>query len=300
MSRFRVEHATTYTYPAGATLCSNIAHLQLRTTPTQAVRSSEIVIDPVPDDRSDAVDVFGNLRTHFSVERPHDRLVVTGRSVVDLVPPVHSDVHDIAWDDVRRAPLDPVTEVVHRLPSRLVPSLAHVAKFAEPSFTPGRPLRDAVAELTSRIHTEFAYDPTATTVATPLADVVAARRGVCQDFAHLAVGCLRSVGLAARYVSGYLETTPPPGQPKLIGADASHAWASVRCPDGTWLDFDPTNDSVAPADYVTVAWGRDYSDVVPVKGVFLSVGGSTSLAVSVDVARLDPATGERIDGAVAS
>jgi transglutaminase-like putative cysteine protease len=164
-----------------------------------------------------------------------------------------------------------------------------LADFALPSFTPGRPILAAAADLTRRIHTEFRYDPTATSVNTPPSEVLKTRRGVCQDFAHLAIGCLRSLGLPARYVSGYLLTTPPPGKPRLVGADASHAWFSVYTPDCDWVDYDPTNN-IRPSDqHVTLAWGRDYSDVCPIKGVFFG-GGQQVVQVSVDVTPLEGAS----------
>ncbi len=288
--RYRVRHVTTYGYASGATLATNLAHLRPRDTPTQRVLGSALDVDPVPDDRVDRLDAFGNHETWFSIEAPHDALVVTATSDVEVDPGRVPDAAHRPWTEARDAVLDPVAEHRFAIPSRLVPELAHVAKLGESCFGAGSSLHDGVAALTHRIFSEWAYDPTATTVATPLADVVAARRGVCQDFAHLAVGALRAVGLPARYVSGYLETFPPPGQPKLVGADASHAWAAVRCADGSWLDLDPTNDVVAPSTHVTVGWGRDYADVVPVKGVLLSPGGSTSLAVEVDVARAEPSS----------
>jgi transglutaminase-like putative cysteine protease len=177
------------------------------------------------------------------------------------------------------------------LPSPAVPSNALAADYARESFTPGRPLLEAALDLVSRIHRDFEYDPTSTTVATPLAEVLEQRRGVCQDFAHLAIAGLRGLGLAARYVSGYLETLPPPGQPKLRGADASHAWLALYCPEATeahgWVDLDPTNDCPISDQYITTAVGRDYQDVTPVRGVFYG-GGEHSLAVSVDVDRLGP------------
>jgi transglutaminase-like putative cysteine protease len=169
--------------------------------------------------------------------------------------------------------------------SPLVPLSVDVRAYAEPSFRVGRPLVDAVAELIERIFEDFVYDPGFTTVTTPLEQVLGFRRGVCQDFAHLAIGCLRSMGLAARYVSGYLETAPPPGEERMIGADASHAWPSVFIPGWGWLDVDPTNDRIVGSTYVTTAWGRDYSDVSPLKGIVFGGGHSHTLDVSVDVAR---------------
>lgn len=285
--RYEISHATIYRYSEPATMCTNLAHLTMRNRPGQVVHTSEVVIEPAPTDRRNGVDSFGNGTTYFTIEEPHDELTVTARSVVDLDGGEIPTSAQQPWEAARDAVLDPIDERPFALPSALVPELAHLGVLGESVFTPGRSLAEATAALTSRIHEEFLYDPTATTAATPLADAVAARRGVCQDFAHVAVGAMRMVGLPARYVSGYLETIPPPGVEKLVGADASHAWASVRCPDGTWLDLDPTNDVIAPSTHATVAWGRDYDDVVPVKGVLLSAGGSTQLVVQVDVARVE-------------
>jgi transglutaminase-like putative cysteine protease len=167
-----------------------------------------------------------------------------------------------------------------------VPLLDELERYATPSFAPGRSLLDSVGDLTSRLHADFRFQPGATNVSTPLSEVLEHRSGVCQDFAHLAVGCLRSMGLAARYVSGYIETLPPPGQAKLIGADATHAWCAVRLADGSWLDLDPTNAAVGPDHYLVVAWGRDYGDVAPVKGVVMSANDTMELSVAVDVVRV--------------
>jgi transglutaminase-like putative cysteine protease len=169
-----------------------------------------------------------------------------------------------------------------------VKARAELAEFAQGSFTPGRPWLEALLDLTRRIFEEFVYDPAATNVSTPLDTVLAMRRGVCQDFAHLQIGCLRSLGLPARYVSGYLQTTPPPGKPRLVGADASHAWLSAWCGAHGWVDVDPTNNVQPSLGHVTVAWGRDYSDVCPIKGVFIG-GGDHRMEVSVDVEPIHPA-----------
>jgi transglutaminase-like putative cysteine protease len=169
--------------------------------------------------------------------------------------------------------------------SALIPAGAELAAYARAAFPPGRPLLDAVLELTRRIHEDFTFDPEATTIATPLADVFTSRRGVCQDFARLEIACLRSLGLPARYVSGYLETVPPPGRSRLLGADASHAWLAVYCPESGWIHVDPTNNLLPSCTHVTVAWGRDYNDVSPIHGVILG-GGKHTLRVNVDVLRL--------------
>jgi transglutaminase-like putative cysteine protease len=197
-----------------------------------------------------------------------------------------------AWDAFAarlRGERDPEVVAARQflLDSPLVAASSELRAYAEPSFAPGRPLAEAVIDLTSRIHREFDYEPGSTKITTGLHEVLERRQGVCQDFAHLTIGALRSLGLPARYVSGYLETLPPPGKPKLVGADASHAWLSVFVPSTGWLDLDPTNDRVPNERYITTAWGRDYADVTPLKGVVFSSAKKQKLDVSVDVARLD-------------
>lgn len=285
--RFSVEHTTTYRYAAPASLCHSLAHLTPRSTVRQRVLSSSLDITPEPDDRRRRSDVHGNVVDHVAVQRPHDHLVVTARSLLELDPVDISPCAVEPWEQHRGAALVVGPERELLLSSPLVPLLEPVSDYAAPSFPPGRPLIEAVHELTSRLHDDLSFEPGSTTVSTPVHEVLERRRGVCQDFAHLAVACLRSCGLATRYVSGYLETLPPPGGPKLVGADATHAWVSVRLADGSWLDLDPTNDLVAPEHHLVVAWGRDYGDVVPLKGVVMSSQQEMELAVSVDVARVD-------------
>jgi transglutaminase-like putative cysteine protease len=275
--RYRVAHNTRYRYASVATLCYNQAYLLLRDTPTQHVVATDLVVEPEPDDRTERLDVYGNRVCFFTVERPHRELGVAATSEVELSIPSATAAAAMPWESARDAGDLPVTEVSFVLESPLVPLVAELVSYATPSFAPGRPLLEAVTELNRRIYEDF------TTVATPLADVLAGRRGVCQDFAHLAVGCLRAMGLPARYVSGYLETRPPPGRPRVVGADASHAWCAVRAHDGSWIDLDPTNCLVFPTSHITLAWGRDYADVVPLKGVMQWAGGATSLTVQVDV-----------------
>jgi transglutaminase-like putative cysteine protease len=232
------------------------------------------------------VDYFGNPMTFFATQSAHKRLSVQARSTVEvnLLPqPVLSSAP--AWEraaDRTSMPLDAIECVLDPAPPRL---RAALAAYTRASFRAERPLLEAVADLTARIHAEFTYDRGATTVATPLAQVFSSRRGVCQDFARLEVACLRSLGLAARYVSGYLETTPPAGVSRLIGADASHAWLAVHAPGLGWVDVDPTNNLFPSDRHITLAWGRDYSDVSPIRGVILG-GGEHSLRVSVDVSRV--------------
>lgn len=288
MSRtiYRVNHVTRYRYEEPAALCVNQAHLTPRRTPAQEVVWSDLVIDPVPDDWSERLDVFGNRTSYFAIERPHAELTVTATCLVTRRPLEPGDAAQLGWEAAR----DAATGVDERdlvLETPSVPHLDELVRWAGESFGPGRPLLDVVTDLLGRIGATYAYDPHATSVSTPLDEVVHRRRGVCQDFAHLLLAALRSHGLPARYVSGYLETLPPPGEPKLVGADASHAWCAVRLADGSWLDLDPTNDQVAPLHHVTLAWGRDYRDVAPLQGVVLSASASAQLDVEVDVERIE-------------
>lgn len=286
---YRVRHQTTYTYAGPVEQSYNEAHLRPRPTAAQRVIAHDVVVDPPPSTWSEHLDPFGNTVHAFVVRGGFDQLTVTATSVVALAGPTGAPHPDgPPWETARRlidADRRSSSREARRLrsASRLVPGAPELAEYGAVSFTPGRPLVEATADLCGRIQREFTYDPGFTSVTTPLLTAFAARRGVCQDFAHLAVGCLRGLGLAARYVSGYLETVPPPGQARQVGADASHAWASVYIPGWGWLDFDPTNDRIAPDSYVTVAWGRDYLDVSPLRGSVEGGGGSHTLQVEVDV-----------------
>ncbi len=287
---YRIVHRTTYRYNAPVSRARNEAHLRPRDSEHQRCLSSEIVVDPTPASWSERTDFFGNPVVSFAVDGPFSELTVTSTSSVSVsaresVPPAGSrweEARDTLAGDLSAETLS-AREFCFESP--LVPLSAGVRSYAEPSFPAGRPLGEAVSELTERIFVDVLYDPGFTTVTTPLDEVLGFRRGVCQDFAHLAIGCLRSVGLAARYVSGYLETAPPAGGERLIGADASHAWPSVFFPGWGWLDVDPTNDQIVGSSYVTTAWGRDYSDVSPLKGIVFGGGASHTLDVSVDVSR---------------
>jgi transglutaminase-like putative cysteine protease len=240
-------------------------------------------ITPLPATQSERTDYFGNRVTLFTIQEPHELLEIEARSVVEIdVDAVPWTTHSPAWDEVAaRLPEDPeVCQFVYESPR--VQTGPEFGEYAKPSFPRGRPLAEAVLDLTARIHGDFRFDRKATGVRTKPAEVLALRRGVCQDFAQLQIACLRSLNLAARYVSGYLRTTPPPGRPRLKGADASHAWVSVYCPGAGWLDVDPTNNLVPSDSHVTLAWGRDYGDVSPVRGVI--VGGlDHTLEVAVDM-----------------
>ncbi len=262
-------------------------------TPWQVVESSEVSIDPPPDRRDEYLDVFGNRIVQFGVHHLHDHVVIDAESVVRLLERPDA-VDGTPWEDVAASVrvvsgADALEIGPFVGASNLVDPAADAAALGElvtPSFPPGRGVVDGARALCSAIFEEFAYDPTFTETTTPLTEVLSARRGVCQDFAHLAIACLRLLGLPARYVSGYLETEPPPGQPRLVGADASHAWCAVWTPLAGWVDFDPTNGHLPVSRHVTVAWGRDYADVAPVRGVVIGPTAEQELDVSVDVAPL--------------
>jgi transglutaminase-like putative cysteine protease len=278
---YEIRHVTTYHYSEPVALCHNVVHLTPRICARQACRRTELTIDPEPAVVWTGRDYFDNPATFFAVQEAHRRLTLTARHTIEVFPPPPPPATP-AWEVARNAARSDAEACQYLFDSPYVQCGADLAEYARPSFPPGRPLLGAALDLAGRIHREFRYDPGATSVTTPLREVLVGRRGVCQDFAHLAVGCLRSLGLAARYVSGYLRTVPPPGRPRLVGADASHAWASVFAPGVGWLDIDPTNDRAAGEDHVVLGWGRDYDDVSPVKGVLLGSGKHT-VGVSVDV-----------------
>ena len=283
-----MRHRTTYRYGAPVERCRNEVHLRPRDTPNQVCLEHEFRSDPLPVSWSERLDHFGNTVTGFAVDGPFDILEVIATSVVETSAPPAPDPLGPSWTEVRdllATDLNP--EVIEArefcFSSPLVPETPAAFGWATSSFPAGRPLVEAVTDLNMRIHSEFDYVPGTTSVSTPSADVLEHRSGVCQDFAHLAIAALRSLGLAARYVSGYLETNPPPGAPRLVGADASHAWFSVFVPGHGWFDLDPTNNVPTGEHHVTTAWGRDYGDVPPVKGIVFGGGSQPELAVAVDV-----------------
>ncbi|MDX2167920.1 MAG: transglutaminase family protein [Deltaproteobacteria bacterium] len=290
--RYRVVHTTRYAYGAPVVLAHNEARLQPRATARQACALSQVTIDPLPAVVATREDFFGNRVLYFALQDAHDRLVVTASSEVEVAAPAPVALDAGPSWEAARARLASPDEAEARaarqfvLDSPCAAAGADVRAYAEPSFVAERPLLAAVADLSARIHRDFRFDPESTTVATPVSEVLAQRHGVCQDFAHLAIACLRAMGLPARYVSGYLETLPPPGQPRLQGADVSHAWFAVHAPGIGWVDFDPTNDLLPDERHVTTAWGRDYADVTPLKGVIFG-GGAHTLEVAVDMVRLD-------------
>jgi len=294
---YRVEHTTKYVYTSAVATSQHVAYLRPRELPYQHVRHHELNVAPAPATGSRRTDAFGNVVNHFQILRPHSALIVESVGVVEVCPRGELDIGSSPrWESVARelsgrsATLPPgVAQFAH--PSTYLPFSEAMGQFARPSFPSGEPLLAGAIAMMERMHEEFIFDATATTVTTPLSRVLDDRRGVCQDFAHVAISCLRALGLAARYVSGYLLTDPPPGQPRLAGADASHAWLSVFCPQNGWVDLDPTNNVVAGERHVTVAWGRDYGDVSPLRGVLLG-GARHRLYVGVSVVPVDelPAT----------
>jgi transglutaminase-like putative cysteine protease len=290
---FEVVHTTEYDYSESVSVSHHVARLCPRELPRQHCVQHELQIDPAPAVRATHVDYFGNTMTFFAMQGAHSRLTVRACSTVAVRAATRPEPFDTPpWDAWLEQPAFPLDAIEFALESPLRRSGvagaagADLAAYARRSFPPGRPLIEAVIELTGRIHDDFTYDSRATTVATPLADVFRSRRGVCQDFAHLEIACLRSLGLPARYISGYLETMPPSGTPRLVGADASHAWLAVYSPGVGWIDVDPTNNVLPSGSHVTLAWGRDYGDVSPIRGVILG-GGGHSLRVNVGVTRLE-------------
>lgn len=293
MTVYRVVHRTGYDYGATMSDGYSITCLSPRDTEWQTVRRFEIELDPPASEIDDTVDLFGNRIHQFGFHEPHDEMSIEAVSEVDLRPrPAPSDAttsSDVAAMSAALEGDDALSVRMFRASSSLVDLQAirpALQPLVDEVLPPGVGVVEGLAALCRRIHETFDFDTEFTTVSTPLAEVVSGRRGVCQDFAHLAVACARLAGLAARYVSGYIETVPPPGEDKLVGADASHAWCSVWTPNAGWVDFDPTNGHLPVNDHVTTAWGRDYADVIPVRGVMIGPRARQRLHVSVDVSRL--------------
>ena len=290
MRAYRVWHRTAYTYSKPVQDSVGQFHLVPRPLPWQRVEASDVVVSPPPEDLSADRDYFGNSSTYFHVTDPHDELTITSSSEVTVDDPVYDQgALDQPWERARPL-LHPEVPGAWRateyaLESTRARHVSEATAYGAESLTPGRPLGEAATDLMQRIFRDFTYDKTATTVTSTVADAMRKRAGVCQDFAHVAISCLRGLGLPVRYVSGYLETLPPPGQVKLQGADASHAWFSVLLPDHGWIDFDPTNDKIAAEQHITTAVGRDFQDVTPLRGIFYG-GGGHELRVAVDVNRI--------------
>jgi transglutaminase-like putative cysteine protease len=285
-----VIHETRYDYAPAVKTAQHMAHLKPAHNARQQVLKHALVISPAPAQRSEASDVYGNTRAFFSLQSAHEVLKVVAESLV-ATSAAAAPGNKIPWEEAREhlryhraAEYDPAAEFAFASPH--VPRHDNFLAYARPSFTSGRPLLEAAHDLMERIHSDFVYEPQATDVSTPALEALEMRRGVCQDFAHVMLACLRSLGLPARYVSGYLLTEPAPGRPRLVGSDASHAWVSIYLPgtdgSGEWSDLDPTNSRAPGEDYVVLAIGRDYSDVSPIRGV-IHGGARHELHVAVTV-----------------
>jgi len=285
---FEVTHCTAFRYSSSVAVSHNLLRLTPRRMLRQRPFSHAIELNPAPEASSRHFDCFGNEVMFATIAEAHKELRVISRSTVALGPATIPDKDETpSWEQAvqisrtdRTASCREALEFV--FPSSMAPVDDKYAGYARPSFEPGRPILEAVLDLTERIYREFTFDPAATTIATPLDQVLREKRGVCQDFAHFQIACLRSLDIPARYVSGYIETLPPPGQSKLAGADASHAWTSFFCPGMGWIDVDPTNNLLPSMQHITLAWGRDYGDVSPIRGVVIG-GDKHALSVTVDV-----------------
>jgi len=290
--KYSIKHTTEYHYNHLVDLCHSEARLLVREASNQHCLSSQLQINPVPNDLYQRRDYFGNKVSCFSLQQPHSQLIVTSFSEVEVENKnLIINVAGISWEGAleqlkinQPATVELPLIQIYALDSALASSSVDIKTYATESFQTGKSVAAVAEDLTRRIFQDFSYDSSFTTISTPLATVLEHKRGVCQDFAHLAIACFRSFGLPARYVSGYIETTPPPGVVKLAGSDASHAWFSVYQPDNGWQDFDPTNNCKVGEQHITLAWGRDYNDVTPLKG--LAIGSSQQqISVSVDVQR---------------
>jgi transglutaminase-like putative cysteine protease len=286
--KLEVSHSTTYSYRLPVAQSHHAVHLEPRPLPRQSVIHHSLLIDPAPVTRSVVIDDFGNPTLLLRIDEEHTEFGIHARSTVELVPPPQIDLDATCpWEHVqelaRRPNLEFDADVLQfTCRSRQTPISRDLLAFVKPLFPAGRPVLVGAMELTRRIFNEFKFDPAATDISTPISRVLEMRRGVCQDFAHLSIAALRALGVPARYVSGYLLTRPPPGQSKLKGADASHAWLSVWAPETGWVDFDPTNGIMPSTEHVTVAYGRDYDDVCPISGILLG-GADQRMTVAVDV-----------------
>ncbi len=290
--KYRIEHKTTYKYSKDVSLTQNHARLTPLNLHNQTCLHTQLIVTPTPDYAVKVRDRFANIVTVFEVPTQHKVMEVTAISEVEVIAAQANDLFakNISWESVREELANPFdNDYLDALPYVISTSLTtanqQMVDYALTSFTPNRPIIEACEELMGKIYQDFAFDSQFSTINTPLVDVFKHKKGVCQDFAHLAIACLRGLGLAARYVSGYIETLPPPGQEKLVGADASHAWVSLFVPTIGWLDFDPTNNIQPQEQHVVLAVGRDFSDVTPLKGVMFG-GGSQRLSVAVDMTRI--------------
>lgn len=287
--RYRVTHRTEYGYSGVVTNSYGRGHLTPRDTDRQRCLSFDLDIDPDPADRSTSRDAYGNISSYFQITERHHALTVVGTAVVEVAPPPRglygSGPATDPWESARPTATQLASEFTLDLsPPEITDA---VREYAAASFLPGRPLIEVIEDLNRRIFGDFFYRSGSTTVSTRVEEMLTTREGVCQDFARLAIACLRANGLAASYVSGYLATDPPPGRDRVFGIDATHAWAAVWTPGGQWLGFDPTNDQLVDERYITVGWGRDYADLPPLRGIIYTDSEHSVIDVSVDVAPLD-------------
>lgn len=295
---YKIRHKTTYDYSDPVSVSHHILRLTPHNSGNQVCRWSDISIVPRPPSWARHKDYFGNTATSFTLLEPHDRLVVEAVSDLEVTAAVHADFSvSPGWEEVRDwFEKDFSSEALEAyqfvFDSPRVKARPELAEYARESFGEGRPFLDATRDLMRRIYQDFLFDTKATEVSTPVETFFEKRRGVCQDFAQLQIACMRSLGLPARYISGYLRTLPPPGRPRLVGADASHAWCSAWSPGAGWVDFDPTNNCVPSDGHITVGWGRDYGDVSPIHGVLLG-GARHTLDVEVDVEPVEVAAENR-------
>ena len=288
MTRYTVRHRTTYHYVSDVAYSRLIAHLVPRETARQRSRSVDVTVEPQPIKHLERTDFFGNITSWYTIDEPHDTLDVLAESKVEIEPaPAYAHDQSPSWEAVR--PLfafptaaEALDALQYTFDTTLTATDDVVVTYSRKSFARGRALFAAVLELNSRIYADFTFDSEATNTRTTVNDAFKLRAGVCQDLAHVGIACVRSMGLAARYVSGYLLTHPPAGRERLIGADASHAWFSVWIPPFGWVDFDPTNNMLPGTEHITVAWGRDYGDVAPIHGI-ITGGGENEVDVAVDV-----------------
>ena len=290
---YDISHKTTYRYAQPVSISHHVLHLTPRESPAQKCHRTALAVEPAAAVTTQSQDYFGNPVAFMVMQEQHTQLAITARSVVEIQPrAVPEPDATPPWEAIRtRIHAERSPEALDALQFAFISPMTRaggsLTDYALVSFPADRPILAAALDLTTRIHKEFAYDPTATTVTTPVDEVFRIRRGVCQDFAHLQIACLRALGLPVRYISGYLRTYPPPGRERLVGADASHAWLAVWCGDAGWIDFDPTNNTIPTTDHVTLAWGRDYGDVSPVVGVMYG-GGEHTVDVAVDVLPIEP------------
>lgn len=291
--RYQIRHSTIYDYSAQVTEADHVIKLKPRELPRQRLHSFELHVSPTCEMNTPLADYFGNESAVVTHRQALTQLEITARSEVDVaLPYIPNPAETPVWETVRGRILTDrsvasLEAIECTYESDMVDTPNGIADYALESFFPRRPVLEAAKELTERIFNDFAFDPSATTTTTPVSEVFANRRGVCQDFAHFQIACLRSIGMAARYVSGYLETDPPPGSPRLVGADASHAWVSIYCPEIGWIDLDPTNGCLPSLRHITIGWGRDYYDICPIRGV-VNGGGNPILSVGVDVLAQGP------------